>query len=134
MTAKKVITFAAMVAACAAPPASAFPFPPFQWPWHQAPDCPRSSYSCLHYALPAIYTCRAHHTPPHYVCGCPVPVEFTLYRIDRYPCRATSPELQAAHYLEYREREARAETPQKSGQDMYRENPGNGTGGAGGNR
>jgi hypothetical protein len=81
--------------------ASAFPpFPPFQWPWCEPRDCPRSSYCCLHYLTPSIYTFRAYHTTPRYVYGCPSDPNFVGYRIDSYHCRASEPIEQAYKYME----------------------------------
>jgi hypothetical protein len=73
------------------------PFPPYQCPWSEAPDCPRPSYCCLHYIIPSYYKCRAYHTPPRYVCGCPVE-GLIGYRVDTYPCRISCPSEQAANY------------------------------------
>jgi hypothetical protein len=79
------------------PRASAFPpFPPFQCPWHEARDCPRSSYCCLHYVLPSIYTFRAYHRPPTYATYLPD----GGYRIDKYCCRISDPTEQALKYIE----------------------------------
>jgi hypothetical protein len=83
--------------------ANAFPpFPPFQCPWHQDKNCPRPSYCCLHYWTPSLYTCRAYHTPPTYVYGCPTDPAFSGFRINKYPCRTTSPAEQASEYANLR--------------------------------
>jgi hypothetical protein len=90
----------AMTLALAAPACAFPPFPPFQYPWHEAPDCPKSSYCCLHYLTPSLYKCWAYHTSPRYVYGCYPPDAPMDFRILRYPCRATSPTEQAAKYIE----------------------------------
>jgi hypothetical protein len=78
------------------------PFPPYQCPWLQDKDCPRSSYCCLHYWAPSYYSFWAYHTPPRYVYGCPTDPAFSGFRIDKYPCRATSSAEQASHYANMR--------------------------------
>ncbi len=83
------------------PAAGAFPpFPPFQCPWHEAKECPCTSYSCCHYFVPSYYACRAYHTPPRYIYGCPVDQTFTGYRIDKYPCMSADSRAQTAIYTE----------------------------------
>jgi hypothetical protein len=89
---------------------SAFsPLPPFQCPWFEDKDCPRPSYCCLHYVTPSLYSCRAYHTPPRYVYGCPADMTFVSYRIDKYPCRTTSPAEQASKYIETGRRKGAAQ-------------------------
>jgi hypothetical protein len=76
-----------------------FPFPPFHCPWHESPDCPRSSYCCLHYWTPWVYKFWAYHTEPRYVYGCYSDGPLG-YRIYSYPCRATDGNEQAQKYIE----------------------------------
>jgi hypothetical protein len=77
------------------------PFPPYQCPWHEAPECPRRSYCCLHYLIPALYTYRAYHSPPHYVFCFPPESALIGYRVDSYACRATTSAEQAAKYANF---------------------------------
>jgi hypothetical protein len=79
---------------------AAFPFPPFQCPWFESRDCPRSSYCCLHYIVPSLYTCRAYHTPPRLIYGCQTDVSHDAFSVYRYPCRASDPSEQATKYIE----------------------------------
>ena len=111
--------------------AVAFPFPPFQCPWHEAPDCPKGSYCCLHYLLPSIYRYRACHTEPRYVYGCPVDPTYTGFRLDTYPCRITSPDEQAANYLQYRNRDVKVPESAANRPERFRETPDEGPGQAG---
>jgi hypothetical protein len=92
---------AAVITLGLAVPANAFPpFPPFQCPWHEAKECPCSSYSCLHYLIPAYYECRAYHTPMRYMYAW-YPGDMLLgYALYQYPCRTTSPQSEADKYIE----------------------------------
>jgi hypothetical protein len=83
----------------AAPSRAEFPFPPFQCPWHEAPDCPKGQYCCLHYWAPTYYRVRAFHTPPRYVYGCPTDPELSGVVITSYPCRIATPEDRANEYI-----------------------------------
>jgi hypothetical protein len=102
MTAKSRLQIAALMLTLGlASQARAFsPLPPFQCPWFEDKDCPKGSYCCLHYVTPSLFSCRAYHTPPRYVYGCPVDLTFVGYRIDKYPCLITSPAEQASKYIE----------------------------------
>jgi hypothetical protein len=99
-TAGKWLAALVVVVGLAAPASAEFPFPPFQCPWHEGPDCPKGDYCCLHYWTPAYYRLRAYHTPPRYVYGCPTDPEYSGVRITAYPCRAVSPEEKALEYIE----------------------------------
>jgi hypothetical protein len=50
--------------------------------------------------VPSYYACRAYHTPPRYIYGCPVDQTFTGYRIDKYPCMSADSRAQTAIYTE----------------------------------
>jgi hypothetical protein len=98
--AAKWLAAIALVVGLASSASAAFPFPPYQCPWHEAEDCPKSKYCCLHYWTPKIYRLKAFHTTPRYVYGCPTDPELSGVRITAYPCRAVSPEERAIEYLE----------------------------------
>jgi hypothetical protein len=59
-------------------------------------DCPPPSYSCLHYVAPALYRCRAFHTPPQHLHAHVLYPEFVRDRVVRYPCPAVDPAVHAA--------------------------------------
>jgi hypothetical protein len=57
-------------------------------------DCPRPSYSPLHYWTPSLYTCYAYHHDQRgvYATQYRYPEVPNSYRIIRYPCPAAPPE------------------------------------------
>src|SRR5262245_14227866 len=75
-------------------PASAGPyFGEWGWCWHRAPDCPRSSYSPLHYWVPGVYRLRACCHPSNLDQYAPGPRNAAApgYDVQHYPCPSTPP-------------------------------------------
>jgi hypothetical protein len=61
--------------------------------WHPARDCPRGSYSPLHYWTPGVYKVRAWVHPVNvdqYPPG-PCPAPPLTYEIHKYPCMTIPP-------------------------------------------
>ena len=61
------------------------------WCWKDCKDCPKGSYCCLHYWVPAVYWLRAHLKPVNldgYPPGLPVPADAVW---EPYGCRDLPP-------------------------------------------
>lgn len=66
------------------------------------PDCPRPSYSCLHYLTPSYYLYRAHHTDhPEYLYAqvpCPGMASYESFAV---PCPTADPAALAKYALRH---------------------------------